>query len=592
MNLWPGEYAAPTLTGDADKNETAAGRYEGMASDKLIYLQRARQCARVTIPMLFPPQGHSSATTYYTPFQAIGAMGLNNLASKLVLVLFPPGEPFFRLVLSPKARKGVREEQKNDPDGADMLANLEKGLGLAEDDVTAEIESHGGRISKTEAIQQLLVSGNALIQITDENKFLCHHLENYAVRRDVDGQPIEVIIRQTLKRQSLPDEAQEFLLQIEKSGRSPHNAPSSETSSADRAVSFEQGNIDLFTWARISGRGKQRKWFYHQEMQGFRIPETEGTWPIDAPAFIPLCWRRIQGEHYGRGFVEQYLGDLNSLEALSQTLVEGASIAGQVKFVVDETGLTSIQEIADAPNGQFVNGEVEGGKPKNVGVVQVEKMQDFNFLITAIDKLENRLNSAFLKVQTRDAERVTAEEIREVAKELEAALGGQYAILAQEFQRPVVKRVIRNMQDSGSLKHWPKDAVRAEVVAGLEGLGREQAAKKLITLVTSVAQAFGPDTMSQRISVGSFLTRLGTAMDIDMDGLTVSDEQIQAAQKAQADQSQSEKLGPHMIKAASDQAKSMREHPDAPVDKQPGGALGAVQKMTQGQQPLPPQSTR
>ena len=42
MQLFPGEFAAPTLTGEATRGSTAAGRYEELASDKLIYLQRAR----------------------------------------------------------------------------------------------------------------------------------------------------------------------------------------------------------------------------------------------------------------------------------------------------------------------------------------------------------------------------------------------------------------------------------------------------------------------------------------------------------------------------------------------------------------------
>ena len=579
----PSENPAPNMEGDLHNRDTAAGRYEALSTDKLIFVQRARQCARVTVPYAFPPQGHSSATTYFTPFQSVGADCLNNLTAKLMLVLFPPGEPFFKLTGSAKLKKNIRSAQKDEQDGTDMKAEFEKGLGLVEQDVTDEMESHGARVSKTEAIQQLLVSGNALIQITEENKFICHHLENYVVRRDVDGHPIELVIRQTLKRQSLPEEALKILYQLEKHGQPTATAPSSDNSSADRATSLEPGNIDLFTWARIEGTGKKKKWEFHQEILGHRIPDTDGEWPLETPALIPLVWRRIQGEHYGRGFVEQYLGDLNSLEALSQTLIEGASIAGRVRWVVDETGLTKISDIANAANGAFVHGEVEGGKPKNIAAVQLEKTMDFKILVDTIQMITERLNRAFLRVQTRDAERVTAEEVRQLAKELEAALGGAYAMLAQEFQRPIVRRVILNMQKSGALKHWPKDMIRAEIVAGLEGLGREQQIQKLSQLVNLVAQAFGPQAVAQAFNLPSYFTRLGTDMGIDMDGLVKSQDQMaQEAQQQNMNEMQ-QKLGPHMIKAASDQAKSMRENPDSPVDKQPGGALGAVRAQAQGQ---------
>jgi hypothetical protein len=536
--------------------------------------------------MLFPPQGHSAASQYPTPFQSIGGIGVNNLTAKMVLALFPPGAPFFKFSLSPKAKASIKKSTNDEADGKDVQSNLEAGLGLAEKEVTNELEQHGSRIGKTEAIQQAIVGGNCLVQVTDDNHLLAHHLEDYVCRRDVDGHPIEIIIRQTLKRQSLPDEAQDFLFKIEKQPRlgmqtNAESAGIKSTGSADQVSQMEPGSIELFTHAIIKGKGKQRKWHVYQELLGHRVPGTDATWPLDTPAFIPLCWRRIQGEDYGRGFVEGYQGDLNSLESLSQTLVEGAAISGQVKIIVDETGLTKMSDITDTPNGEAIHGEVVDGKPKNVGVLQIDKQMDFQFLLSCINKIEERLNTAFLKVAPREAERVTAEEIRQLAKELEAALGGAYAIFAQEFQRPLVRRVVLNMQKKGALKHWPKDMVRSEVVAGLEGLGREQEAQRMTQLINAL-QPFGPGIMSA-FNVGTFITRFGTAFGIDMTGLAKSDQQQQ--QEAQAAQmaDQQKSLGPHMIKAADSQAKDMRAHPDSPVDKQPGGAMGAVQAQAQGQ---------
>ena len=583
MDTASGERPGRNLVDDS-REHTAAGRYAALGADKLIFLQRARVCAKVTIPMLFPPQGHSSATTYYTPFQSVGADCVNNLGSKIMLVLFPPGEPFFKLVGSAKLRKHIRN-QKSDEDGISMKTNFDKAMRHVEDDITEELEAKGARIAETMTTLQLLVSGNALVQVKDNNKLLCHHLENYVVRRDVEGNVIEIILRQTLRRQSLPDEVKDFLMEQE-GNRKDLIEPTSDTSSMDRSISMDEGNIDLFTWAQVAGSGKRgknkKRWEFHQEISGKEIPGTDGTWPIDAPGLIPQVWTLIQGEHYGRGYVEHYLGDLNSLEALSQTMVEAASIAGQVKFIVDETGLTNIDEIGNSANGSFNHGEVEGGKPKNVAVVQVDKPIDFKFLMETIQLIAERLYKAFLRVQPRDAERVTAEEIREVAKELEASLGGAYAMLSQEFQRPIVKRVMLNMQKRGEVDNWPKELIRAEITAGLEGLGREQAAARLVKVVNSIGQVFGPQAMSAAMNLGEFIARLGLESNVDMDGLTkTAQQQQQEAQGAQTAALQ-QKLGPGMVKAASDQANSMREHPDSPVDQHPGGAIGAVQSQMQG----------
>ena len=48
--------------------------------------------------------------------------------------------------------------------------------------------------------------------------------------------------------------------------------------------------------------------------------------------------------------------------------------------------------------------------------------------------------------RSRSAERVTAEEVRYMAQELETALGGVYSILSQEFQYPFVNLLLGRME--------------------------------------------------------------------------------------------------------------------------------------------------
>ena len=62
--------------------------------------------------------------------------------------------------------------------------------------------------------------------------------------------------------------------------------------------------------------------------------------------------------------------------------------------------------------------------------------------------IQDRLSQAFLlnsSVQ-RNAERVTAEEIKFVASELESTLGGIYGVLTQEFQQPLLKLIMNKMK--------------------------------------------------------------------------------------------------------------------------------------------------
>ena len=77
--------------------QSAKERYETLKQHREHFLDRAQECSELTIPSLLPPDGFHSSTDLYNPFQSVGARGVNNLASKLLLLLLPPNSPFFRL---------------------------------------------------------------------------------------------------------------------------------------------------------------------------------------------------------------------------------------------------------------------------------------------------------------------------------------------------------------------------------------------------------------------------------------------------------------------------------------------------------------
>ncbi|MBX9279900.1 portal protein, partial [Klebsiella pneumoniae] len=76
-------------------------------------------------------------------------------------------------------------------------------------------------------------------------------------------------------------------------------------------------------------------------------------------------------------------------------------------------------------------------------------------------------------------ERVTAEEIRYVASELEDTLGGVYSILSQELQLPLVRVLLKQLQATQQIPELPKEAVEPTISTGLEAIGRGQDLDKL-----------------------------------------------------------------------------------------------------------------
>ena len=80
----------------------------------------------------------------------------------------------------------------------------------------------------------------------------------------------------------------------------------------------------------------------HAEIKDQIIASSVGSYPIDKNAFIPLRYTSIDNADYGRGFIEEYIGDLRSLEALYRSVVEGSAAASKVLFLVKPNGSTRL----------------------------------------------------------------------------------------------------------------------------------------------------------------------------------------------------------------------------------------------------------
>lgn len=503
--------------------QTAQGRYEQLVTDRSPYETRAREVAALTIPALIPPQGSNGVTNLPTPWQSVGARGINNLAAKLLLALFPPGSAFFKLTVD----EAILDELKGQQGSEDVVGEMEKALSKIERSVVKQMESTNVRAVMFEVFKHLPAAGNALLVVLPDTSFKFFPLTQYVVKRDLSGNPVEILTKEGLSRRTLPPAAREVV----------------ERHSSEDAYNDPAKSLDLYTCVTRKDNGS---WRVHQEICGERIPGTEGFYPAGKSAWLPLRWTAVPGEDYGRGHGEEYLGDLYSLDSLSQSLVDGAAACAKVLILVDEAGVTSKKTIAESPNLA-----VRDGNAKDVSILQMEKMADFSVAQAQAAKIEQRLEQAFLLTSSiqRDAERVTAEEIRIMAAELEQALGGVYSMFAQELQRPLVERVLFLMQRSGKLPHFPEKSVTPQIVTGLEGLGRTSDLTRLDIFLQGIGEMFGQTAVAEYVNVGVYMKRRGAALSIDLDGLVRSEEDVQATRQQAMQAQLAAQLGPKAIEA-------------------------------------------
>lgn len=496
---------------------SAASMYERLAIQREAYLRRGRDAAKLTIPHLMPEEGWSGSQKLYTPFQGIGARSVASLSSKLLMALFPPNTPFFRLIVDPYKL----EELTGDPD---IRSEVEATLNRIEQAVMAEIESENYRPHIHEALKQLIVCGNALIHMPEEGGMKVFKLDRYVVKADSMGVPQIIILKECIAPASLPEQLRQ--------------------KAQDAEVKVED-TCDVYTCIHKTGDDEYSVW---QEIFGEEVTETRGVYKHKELPWIVLGMERVTGESYAYGYATQYLGDLKSIEGLSQAMVEAAAMAARCLWLVDPASQTRARTLAEAPNGA-----IREGRADDVTLVTMAgKGQDMRIAYEAIGQIKDRLGLAFLNNQglQRKGERVTATEWRILAEELEQVLSGTYSLLSQIFQLRLVDLLISRMTKDRRLPKIPKDIVKPSVVTGLEALGRGADLQRLDAFVQGVGSTLGPELLNQYLNINDYLMRRATALGLVTDGLIKTEEEIQQQQQQQQMQAAAQTFGPEALRLA------------------------------------------
>jgi uncharacterized Zn finger protein len=159
--------------------------------------------------------------------------------------------------------------------------------------------------------------------------------------------------------------------------------------------------------------------------------------------------------------------------------------------------------------------------------VQVGKTADFATAAQLAATIERRILEAFLVMNIRNAERVTAEEVRLTQLELEQSLGGLFSLLTVEFLVPYLNRTLLILQRTNQIPRLPKDVVRPKIVAGINSLGRGQDNESLTRFIQTVAQTLGPEALMKYIDPSEAIKRLAAAQGIDVLNLVRTSDQLQ-----------------------------------------------------------------
>lgn len=488
------------------KGATLAQEWQTLDVKKTSMYRRTEDYALWTLPYVFPILG-TKDTEMNGPPDSTGPRAVNNLSNKLVMTLFQPHSPFFRLNVSSDVIADLANEanENGDEDAKAVLSNLDKTLAGAEKDAMRTLDYNSFRTEATMATKSLIITGNALMYHPEGSRVQLYGLRDYCVVRDLSGNVIKILTRDKKAFSTFSKEQQDKIRAAGKGKKYKDNS-----------------DVTIYTCIVLKEDGK-----YHmkQAADDFML-DSSAVWTQEEFPYIVLTWNLVRGEDYGRGLVEDYAGAFHALFVLNSALIDMVGIASDIKFLVDPASVLDVKALNDSESGSY-----HTGKEGDISVPELNKFQDMQFVDAAIQRYQQQIGQAFLMNSsvTRDAERVTAEEIRYVAQELEISHGGIYSRFAEEWQLKLAVLLLRR----NNFKIGKDKVVYPQIITGLDSLSRAGDLDNLRLFVMDMQLLNEvPDDIRAVIDPLRFAEFIGVRRGVDYEKFTKTQSQIQAEAEA------------------------------------------------------------
>lgn len=386
-----------------------AGHWQALDGRKGNLLDRCEQYARWTVPSIFPTDDNARSENPEESEKgnvAIGARLVNHLSHRIVDTMFPNDKPFFAVTLTPEAKKKFEADSDEEAKVA-----LDAGLIEAENAAMRNLNLTAYRPIAVQAVGLQIVTGNALIYRMPEGERVVYSVRDFCVTREVSGKLRETILRDCKMFGSLDEDLQ---MAVEANSKAKKYQPDTP--------------VELYTYYWWEAG----KWHMRQAIDEIEIEEAKTSYKEEDFPCLVLTWNLGRGDHYGRGLVEDYSVSFHNIDVMTEAMIDLIGVAADIKFLVNDMSSFDVEAWNSAKRGEYVP-----GKEGDISVPQFKFAVEVQFIGEAIAKLEQELAQAFLlsSAGVRDAERVTAEEIRFFAREIESAFGGLYSRLALDWQR-------------------------------------------------------------------------------------------------------------------------------------------------------------
>ncbi len=425
----------------AAPNNELSLRWDAMELEKGDLVERSREYARWTIPSVLPDENSDGQERKSSV--EIGATVVNHLSNRIVDVLFPIARPFFTVVLNDDTQIEL-EKEMGKADAGKMRETIHDAMRKIENKAMTTMNLSVYRPMAIEIAKHLIVTGNAMMRRMKDGTRIQYGIDRYCLARTAVGKVHEVLLKDVKMFSAFSEAVQAEIKAVHPSMKA-------------------DDKITLLTHYKLT----KGRWHIRQEADGVMIGKA--TWQSEADFdLIPLVWNLAHNESYGRGLVEDKAASFHKIDVLSECETELFAIISDVKLLVRPNSVLAMQldSLRDSDRGSYHLGN-EG----DITVPQWGKQYDLSLIAQAIAASEAKLKEAFLVANVRDAERVTAEEIRMIANQLESSFGGLYSRLSVQWQQPEAELALEESKWQTLVTNT--DIFDVIVTTGVESLSRE-----------------------------------------------------------------------------------------------------------------------
>lgn len=466
-------------------------RFDGLNNKRSGLVSRCERFAELTVRSVCPKDGYDEGSDNMPhDIQSVGAMATNNLVNKMMLAMFAPSRPFMRFDMPNVQRQQMLDAfDISEDELREMLSSLEM-------DCIRYLDGTASRPKLYDLMTHLVVTGNGL-RYMDGDVMRILPLKQYVSRRNAKGEVVELILRESVLRVDVHKDLHGYF----------------KGTNDDTPKTF-------YRWFQFDGELFQES----QWLDDVKIEEKgySGQYKREDMPATHHVWRLPDGSNYGIGHVEDNSGDLEGLSELSQAELNGAILASEFRWLANPGGMTRPEDVETSRNGDVIPG-LEG----DLSLVSAGAIANSIAVVSAsADKWIRRLSAAFLVTGgvQRDAERVTAEEIRLLASELETGLGGIYSRLAVDLQLPLAYWLMGKVAD----KEFQQSDFKPYIVTGLDALSRNGDLENLRLFVQDVIQITSlPPEVSGTLRLDNIFSGLAAGRGLKASQYVKSQEETQ-----------------------------------------------------------------